>query len=121
MTIEKLEGIVEDFADHVESFRYEEAHDKFYHPELVKHENEGAPTLGLEAHREEMKHFLSSLSQPKAVLISKIVSDDMSVIEWNYSFHHKDWGKRDFREVSVQRWKEGKIIHERHHYKAEKW
>jgi len=68
-----------------------------------------------------MQQFLGSISNQSAKLIESIVSADMSVTEWHYTFNHKDWGARDFREISIQRWKDGKIIHERHHYKTENW
>jgi len=105
----------------VANFQYEEAHDRFYHPDLVKHENENAPTIGLDKHRQEMQQFLDSISNASAKLLNVIVSDDISVVEWHYKFDHKDWGKRDFREVSIQRWRDGKIIHERHLYKTDDW
>lgn len=117
----KLKELAHTFNQLVAEFRYEEAHDKFYHADLVKHENENAPTVGLDKHKEEMKAFLDSISNESAELIQLIVSEDMTVSEWQYTFDHKTWGPRSFREVSVQRWKDGKIIHERHHYKTEDW
>jgi len=105
----------------VAAFKYEEAHDQFYHEQLVKHENENAPTVGLENHRNEMKQFLSDISNESAKLLNVSIVDNISLSEWHYQFDHKQWGKRDFREVSVQRWKEGRIIHERHLYKSENW
>jgi hypothetical protein len=101
----------------VQQFRYEEAHDQFYHEDLVKHENESAPTIGLVAHRAEMRQFLSSIRNANAELRQVIVSDDMSVAEWYYTFEHAQWGARAFAQVSVQRWRDGRIYHERHHYR----
>ena len=121
MTNHKLSNIVSDFNKFVANFNYEEAHNKYYHEELIKHENEDAPTIGLDNHRKEMKVFLSKLSNNTADLLNVVVSDDTSITEWHYKFDHTDWGKRDFKEVSIQRWKDGKIIHERHLYKTEKW
>lgn len=105
-----------DFAELVKGFRYEEAHQKYYDPSLVKHENEHAPTIGLEAHRAEMDKFLGSISNYSAEMLQVMVAEDYSAVEWHYKFDHLEWGERDFRELSVQRWKNGKIIHERHHY-----
>jgi len=116
-----LKNTVTDFNKLVAAFQYEEAHNKFYHPDLVKHENENAPTIGLDNHRKEMKQFLAAISNASAELLYVIVSDDISVAEWHYQFDHKEWGKRDFKEVSIQRWRDGKIIHERHLYKTENW
>lgn len=109
------------FNNLVANFQYEAAHDQFYADTLIKHENEDAPTIGLANHRKEMEVFLKSIANESAVPLNVIVSDDMSITEWHYQFDHKDWGKRDFKEVSIQRWKDGLIIHERHLYKTEKW
>lgn len=112
-----LQETVTTFAALVADFRYQEAHERFYHADLVKHENEGAPTIGLAKHKEEMKRFLASIKEPSATLLQCIVSDNMSVMDWHYQFHHAQWGYRDFRQLSIQRWRDGKIVHERHHYK----
>ncbi len=117
--MENFKQKVEDFSRLVETFQYEEAEKKYYHPDFVKHENENAPTIGLAQHRKEMRQFQNSISNESATLKELIISDDMSVAEWHYQFDHKDWGHKDFMEISIQRWKDGKIIHERHHYRTE--
>jgi hypothetical protein len=119
--MENLQSIVKEFNKLVEEFKYAEAHDKFYDENLVKHENEDAPSIGLKQHKEEMVKFLSDISNYSVVRKNTIVSDDISVTEWHYIFDHKEWGHKEFDEVSVQRWKNGKIIHERHHYKTPSW
>ena len=119
--MQNLKNMVISLNQLVAGFQYEEAHEKFYHQDLVKHENEDAPTVGLENHRKEMKEFLSNISNESAEVLNVVVSHDMSITEWHYQFDHAQWGKRDFKEVSIQRWKDGKIIHERHMYKTEKW
>ena len=121
MADNSLKNLVTEFNELVADFQYEKAHDKYYHPDLVKHENEDAPTIGLENHRKEMRAFLSKISNNTAKIINVLISDGISVTEWHYQFDHADWGKRNFKEVSIQRWKNGKIIHERHLYKTEKW
>jgi hypothetical protein len=35
---------------------------------------------------------------------------------WKYDYTHKEWGTRDYTQVSVQHWKDGKIIHEQFIY-----
>ncbi len=112
---------IAEFTRLVQEFRYEDAHNIFYDEHFVKHENESAPTIGLEIHRKEMEHFLASISSASATPLQTLLGDDVSVIEWRYSFLHKDWGQRDFKQISVQRWKNGRIVHERHHYKTESW
>jgi low affinity Fe/Cu permease len=101
----------------LQEFRYMDALDQFYDEDLIKHENEDAPTIGLAAHREEVRQFFNTTSHHQATLKNVIVSNDISVIEWHYEFDHKKWGHMALDQVSVQRWKNGKIMHERHHYK----
>ncbi|MGD1840298.1 MAG: nuclear transport factor 2 family protein [Thermonemataceae bacterium] len=113
--------IIAAFNQLVENFEYDKAFDRFYHNTFVKHENENAPIVGLTPNRKAMQGFLAAISNQRATLLNLVISDDMSVAEWRYQFDHKDWGKKDFRQLSVQRWREGKIIHERHHYKTENW
>ena len=42
-----LESTLLEFIALVRDYRYQEALDQFYHPDVVKHENENAPTIGL--------------------------------------------------------------------------
>jgi hypothetical protein len=102
----------------VSEFRFEEALDKFYDDEIISVENENSPTVGLPAYKVSAKRYLSSISNPSAKLLNVLISDDMSVTEWRYTFEHKEWGKWDAVQLSVQRWKNGKIVHERHHYNS---
>lgn len=100
----------------IEQFRYDEALDKFYDDDLVTCENEEPPIIGLAAYREAGKKFQDSISNYRAKLKNVLISDQMSVVEWHYQFDHAALGKWDKRQLSVQRWKNGKIIHERHHW-----
>lgn len=98
-------------------YRFEEALDKFYDENIITQENEDVPLIGLAAYKEAAKKvFYDNVSNYTAELKNMIVSDDMSVTEWHYKFDHKIWGHWDKIQLSVQRWKDGKIIHERHHY-----
>lgn len=99
-------------------FKFEEALDQFYHDDVVSVENENPPTAGLSNYRLSAKKYLASADNYSARLLNTIVSDDLTACEWHYKFDHKEWGKWDKVQLSVQRWKDGKIIHERHYYKS---
>jgi hypothetical protein len=116
MNKNELTSLVNELNALVSQFRFEEALDKFYDDNIVSAENENPPTVGLPAYRISAKKYLSSISNPSAKLLNVIVSDDMSVTEWHYTFEHREWGKWDSVQLSVQRWKNGRIVHERHHY-----
>ena len=102
----------------VQQFRFEEAFDKFYDENIISHENEEPPIIGLTAYRKAGKIFMENISNYTVQLKNMIVSDEMSVVEWHYKFDHKIAGKWDRCQLSLQRWKNGKIIHERHHWNA---
>lgn len=100
----------------IQQFKYPEALDKFYHKDIVTQENEEPPIVGLSAYREAGKKFMDAISNYSAKPKNVIISDNMSVVEWHYNFDHAMAGKWDRMQLSVQRWKDGKIIHERHHW-----
>jgi hypothetical protein len=111
-----LSELVDDLITHIKQYRFEEALDKFYDEEVITVENEGTPMMGLPAYREAAKKYIENVSNYSATLKSALVCEDMSVCEWHYKFDHKQWGKWDRIQLSLQRWKNGKIVHERHHY-----
>ncbi|MCI0750251.1 MAG: ester cyclase [Flammeovirgaceae bacterium] len=102
----------------IKQYKFDEALNKFYNDEVITLENETRPTIGLPAYREAAKRYIENVSNYSAELKSVIVSDNMSVCEWHYRFDHKQWGKWDCIQLSLQRWKDGKIVHEWHHYGA---
>ena len=98
-------------------YKYDEALDKFYDDEIVTHENENPPVLGLQAYKEAAKKvFYNNVSNYSAQLLNTIIGDDITACQWHYKFDHKLWGHWDKIQLSVQRWKNGKIVHERHYY-----
>lgn len=114
-----LKQTVDELNELIVQFKFEEALDKFYHNDVISVENESAPTVGLPAYRVSARKYIDSVSNYSAQLKNMIVSNDMSVCEWHYKFDHEQWGKWDTVQLSVQRWKDGKIMHERHHYKTQ--
>jgi hypothetical protein len=100
----------------IKQFRFEEALDKFYDMDAILVENENPPVIGLSNYRVRAKNFITNTSNYSAELLNLIVSDNMSVTEWHYKFDHKEWGRWDRVQLSLQRWKDGRIVHERHHY-----
>ena len=104
----------------IRELKYQEALDRFYSDELITVENENPPTIGLAAYREAGKKYLGDITGYNAELKDSIITDeDISVTMWHYQFQHREWGSWNRVQVSVQRWKDGKIIHERHHYKTD--
>jgi hypothetical protein len=114
--MQDLTESVKQLAGLIREFKFYEALDRFYSEDIVTIENENPPTVGLPAYRLGAKTYLESISNASAELMNVIVSDGITVMEWRYKFDHKKWGKWDKVQISVQRWRDGKIVHERHHY-----
>jgi hypothetical protein len=119
--MQTLQKQVHDFNSLIEHLRFEEAHN-YYSDDIINVENEETPNIGLFAKIGKGKAFSENFTDISAQQKNSIISDDMSVTEWNYKFTNKHTGEKvDFNQLSLQRWKDGKIIHERHHYKTDKW
>jgi hypothetical protein len=96
-----------------------EAFDKYYHENVVMQENENQPTVGKPANRKREEEFFSSITEFRGARPLKVtVGEGISMVEWAYDYTHKDWGVRNYRQVSVQEWKDGQIIHEKFYYPA---
>lgn len=100
----------------VSLFRFAEALEKVYSKIVICYENETLTADKLENHLSNGKKYLDSISNNKAILKNSIISGNLSVSHWHYVFDHTQWGHWDCEQITVQRWKEGKIIEERHYY-----
>ena len=44
------------------------------------------------------------------------VGEDITTVIWHYDYTHREWGIRNYKQVSVQHWKNGKIVKEQFFY-----
>ncbi|MGV3538947.1 MAG: SnoaL-like domain-containing protein [Rufibacter sp.] len=96
-----------------------EAFDKYYHPDVVMQENENQPTVGKLSNRLREEDFFSSITEFRSAKPLKVtVGEGVSMVEWQYDYTHKDWGIRNYTQVSVQEWKDGLIIKEKFYYNS---
>ena len=80
-------------------------------------ENEQPPTVGKDANREREKRFLANVTEFRGAEVKAVaVGDNVTMVEWFFDYTHKEWGKKTYHQVAVQRWKDGKIVHERFYY-----
>jgi hypothetical protein len=94
-----------------------EAFETYYDDDVVMQENEGIPTIGKEANRKREKEFYSSLIEFRSPKLLKLtVGGNITMTQWHYDYTHKDWGVRKYTQVSVQEWKNNKIIREQFFY-----
>lgn len=96
-----------------------DAFEKYYHEDVIMQENENEPTVGKSANLEREKAFFSSITEFRGARPLKIaIGQNVSMVEWQYDYTHKDWGVRNYVQVSVQEWKDGLIIKEKFYYNS---
>lgn len=94
-----------------------EAFQKYYHQDVVMQENENTPTTGKEANLQRELEFYGAVTQFRSAHPLKVtVGENYSMVEWHYDYTHKDWGVKNYTQVSVQEWQDGQIIKEKFYY-----
>lgn len=94
-----------------------EGFELYYDDEVVMQENELVPTVGKEANRERELNFFGSITEFRgAKALDVAVGEDVSYVKWHFDYTHKDWGVRNYTQVSVQHWKDGRIVKEQFFY-----
>lgn len=94
-----------------------EAFEKYYHEDVIMQENENPPTTGKEANRKREEYFYASITEFRSAQPLKVtVGESISMVEWLYDYTHKDWGIKNYSQVSVQEWKDGQIVKEKFYY-----
>jgi ketosteroid isomerase-like protein len=96
-----------------------EAFEKFYAEDIVMQDNETPAREGKSTCRKFEEEFVNNLTAFRGAKVRNVfISEDAGVaaIEWDFDYTHKDWGDRNYTQVSVQRWKDGKIVSEKFMY-----
>ncbi len=94
-----------------------DAFDKFYAPDVKMQDNDYPVREGFDLNREYEVAFVNGLTEFRgAKVLNTIISDDVAAIEWWFDYTHQDYGVRNYKQVSTQRWKNGKIIEEKFYY-----
>lgn len=113
----KLLEKITDLNDLVLQGKAMEAFEKYYDEDVVMQENESKPTIGKEANRKREEEFFSNVTEFRGSQPLKVtIGENTTMVEWQYEYTHKEWGVRDYSQVSVQEWKNGKIIKEKFYY-----
>ncbi len=95
------------------------AFDKFYADEVVMQDNETDLRVGKPACRAFEESFVNNLTAFRGAKVHNVmVSEEAGVaaIEWSFDYTHKEWGDRNYTQVAVQRWQDGKIVSEKFVY-----
>jgi hypothetical protein len=94
-----------------------EAFEKYYDNDVIMQENESQPTIGKDANRKREEEFFSSITEFRSAQPLKVtVGENTTMVEWQYDYTHVGWGIRNYSQVSVQTWKNDKIINEKFYY-----
>ena len=94
-----------------------EAFEQFYADDVVMQENENPATAGKAANRErELKFFDSVEAIHSGAITASAAGDDVSFCEFEMDVTFKGAKRVTMRQVSVRRWKDGKIVHEKFYY-----
>ncbi len=94
-----------------------EAFDKFYADDVVMQDNNLPVRMGKEENRRYEEAFVNGLTEFRgAKVLNTLISDGLAVTEWWFDYTHKDYGTRNYRQLAVQRWKNGKIVEEKFYY-----
>jgi septation ring formation regulator EzrA len=117
MTRTEIEQALTDLNSLVLQGKTMEAFEKYYHHDVSMQENAMPPTVSKVANRQREAEFLNSITDfRKAEVKGVAVGDGISYVTWDYDYTHKDWGVRNYSQISVQHWKDGKIIREQFIY-----
>ncbi len=96
-----------------------EAFDQFYAEEVVMQDNDTPAREGKGTCRQFEEDFVSNLTAFRGAEVKNVmVSDEagVSVVEWWMDYSHKEWGDRNYTQIAVQRWQDGKIVSEKFLY-----
>lgn len=91
-----------------------DAFEKFYADDVVMQDNNYPARDGKDLNRQHEEAFVNGITEFRgAKVIDTIISDDLAVTDWWFDYTHKDYGTRTYRQLAVQRWKNGKIVEEK--------
>jgi SnoaL-like domain len=108
-----LKARVEDLNQLVLDGKMMEAFEKYYANDIVMQEINMDPVSGKDANREREKKWLSGITEFRGAEVKNVaVGDDVTMVEWFMDYSHKEYGDVKLDQVTVQTWKDGKIVKE---------
>jgi ketosteroid isomerase-like protein len=116
-----LQERLQDLHNHIRQGKIIEAMNEFYDRNTVMQDNANAPTKGLEANIEREKQFMSMVKEWKGFNVTATgVGDNVTFYEAIVDFVTVEGQPMHLEQVSVAKWKNGKIVHERFYYDTAK-
>ena len=94
-----------------------EAFESFYHDDVIMQENDNPEFIGKAVNRKREEEFFASITEFRGAKPLKVtIGENTTMVEWHFDYTHKDWGVKNYTQVAVQDWKDGKIIKEKFYY-----
>ncbi len=117
MSTQNLQQRLQDLFGYVRQGKILEAMNEFYDQDTAMQENANPPTKGLAANIEREKQFLNGVKEWKGFNVTaSAVGDNVTFYECTIDFIATTGQPVHMEQVSVAKWKNGKIVHERYYY-----
>ena len=117
MSTVNLHQRLQELLTSIEQGKIMEAMKEFYDTDTVMQDNANPPTNGLAANIEREKQFLSGVKEWKGFHVSASgVGDNVTFYECVMEFIATSGQPVRLEQVSVAKWQNGKIVHERYYY-----
>jgi ketosteroid isomerase-like protein len=117
MSTQNLQQRLQDLFGYVRQGKIIEAMNEFYDQDTAMQENANPPTKGLAANIEREKQFLNGVKEWKGFNVTaSAVGDNVTFYECTIDFIATTGQPVHMEQVSVAKWKNGKIVHERYYY-----
>ena len=117
MSTANLKQRLQDLLDQIRQGKIIEAMNEFYDKDTVMQENANPATKGLAANIEREKQALSGLKELKGFTVTaQGVGDNVTFYESTSDFIATNGQAMHVEQVSIAKWRNGKIVHERFYY-----
>ena len=90
----------------------------YYADNIVMRENGEEPRVGKAVNRDYEQAFVDNVEFHGAEVGAVIVDGDTAAVEWTFDMTPKGGPRISQRQVSVQTWKDGKVVEEVFYYNA---
>lgn len=113
----QIGSALRDLNDLVVNGKLLDAFEKYYSEDVAMQENTNAPVVGKDANRKREREFLDNIIEFRSASVDGVaVNENLSFVIWKYDYTHKEWGVRNYTQVSVQHWRDGLIYKEQFFY-----
>lgn len=94
-----------------------DAFERYYDEQVVMQENALPPTVGKAANRQRELEFFGNVIDLRAIrALDVAVGENVTMVVWHYDYTHREWGEKNYTQVSVQHWRDDKIVREQFFY-----